>query len=634
MATIDINPNPFIANSPGTLSYSNPDIIPVNNNNYQLINVLGIPVSNTYLGQTSSKTVGNISGSWTSICSSSDGVNLAACINGGGIYTSPDSGVTWTITSAPSPSPSCWSSICSDSTGQYLAATARNDSTNTGNIYTSSNSGLNWTLTLAPSAYYVQICSDSTGQQLAACASNQGFYMGYISINRGLTWAPFNGPPGGPWLSICSDSTGQYLTAGYNAGIWTSQDLVWSDKNIVLNWKSICSSSSGQYLAACIGGGGIYTSSDYGDIWVQKTSGLPSSAAWTSICSNSTGQNLAACIYGGGIYYSLNYGATWTISSAPTGNWSSICSNSTSSVVAACVDGGHIYVYNNLAYQDFKFTNVILPAGDNILSIFNLTTSSTVATNIEVNINTICFKEGTKILCLIDKKEQYIPIEKITENMFVKTYKNGYKKAKFVIKSSIINSEKHTICKLYKLAKKDNPKLIEDLYVTGSHALLHDSLTEVEHETMNKIHEGLNYPLMIHDKYKLIAYYDDKFEEINDTFEANIYHIILESVDKSVNYGIYANGILAESTDYITLERAEGFQQINNIQYKLREKPFNDINLKIENYLKNKNKKLIENEDEKEEKEKEKEDIILNFIVKQKTWKKHIKINHNKTYKK
>ena len=36
MATIDINPNPFIANSPGTLSYSNPDIIPVNNNNYQL----------------------------------------------------------------------------------------------------------------------------------------------------------------------------------------------------------------------------------------------------------------------------------------------------------------------------------------------------------------------------------------------------------------------------------------------------------------------------------------------------------------------------------------------------------------------------------------------------------------------
>jgi hypothetical protein len=73
------------------------------------------------------------------------------------------------------------------------------------------------------------------------------------------------------------------------------------------------------------------------------------------------------------------------------------------------------------------------------------------------------------------------------------------------------------------------------------------------------------YNAKIEDKYKLLAYFDERFEEImiNAVFE--IYHIVLENDNNNCNYGIYANGVLAESTDELTLNRINGFEKINKI---------------------------------------------------------------------
>ena len=54
---------------------------------------------------------------------------------------------------------------------------------------------------------------------------------------------------------------------------------------------------------------------------------------------------------------------------------------------------------------------------------------------------------------------------------------------------------------------------------------------------------------------------NDSKEIIEKTFE--IYHIVLENENHSYNYGIYANGILAESTDELTLMRMKGYTTIN-----------------------------------------------------------------------
>ena len=270
----------------------------------------------------------------------------------------------------------------------------------------------------------------------------------------------------------------------------------------------------------------------------------------------------------------------------------------------------------------FTFPNVLIhTSGLNHLYLYDVTTGQLIASDIIIEISAICFKEGTKILCFIDKKEKYIPIEDIKEDTFVKIYKkNGkfeeqYKRAKTIIKGSILNAREHTMHKLYKLSKSKNPALIADLYVTGSHALLYDNLSNEEFEKMDELIERYNnynikfrdedeydeeyisdiknmikyyndYKITLEDKYKLIAYFNPDFEEVTDNSICNIYHIVLENENKYENYGIYANGILAESTCEVSLTRFPGYEKINesNMINNGIKKGF-DINDKLNKYL-------------------------------------------------
>jgi streptogramin lyase len=286
----------------------------------------------------------------------------------------------------------------------------------------------------------------------------------------------------------------------------------------------------------------------------------------------------------------------------------------------------------------FTFSDVAINTSGLIhLFIYDITAGQIVAFDIILEISAICFKEGTKILCFIDKKEKYIPIEDIKEDTFVKIYKkNGkfedkYKRAKTIIKGSILNAREHTMHKLYKLSKSKNPALIADLYVTGSHALLYDNLSNEEFEKMDGLIECYNnynikfsdedeydeeyindvknmikyyndYKIMLEDKYKLIAYFNTDFEEVIDNSICNIYHIVLENESKTENYGVYANGILAESTCEVSLTRFPGYEKINEtttINNGIK-KGF-DINDKLNRYLtkkektdKNTTKQLVE----------------------------------------
>ena len=91
--------------------------------------------------------------SWQAIASSTDGSKLAAVVNGGGIYTSVDRGITWVQTLAPS---NYWNSIASSADGSKLAAVVNN-----GNIYISGNSGVTWVETSAPSNNWNGITSSA-----------------------------------------------------------------------------------------------------------------------------------------------------------------------------------------------------------------------------------------------------------------------------------------------------------------------------------------------------------------------------------------------------------------------------------------------------------------------------------------
>jgi len=224
------------------------------------------------------------------------------------------------------------------------------------------------------------------------------------------------------------------------------------------------------------------------------------------------------------------------------------------------VSVSEIYIGENT--NIFTFKNVYLMAGLNVLYIYNITTSS-IGPTFQIEVSSVCFKEGTKILC----KNGYLPIEQLNETVYVKTNKNGYKKIKYLIKTKMINSSKKTINKLYVMKKSEKNGLIKDLYVTGSHALLKDELSEKEEKKMNMLlsnFKDIKYDRKIDDKYRLLACFDKRFEEYNEEGYFNIYHIVLEDDNKFYrNYGIYANGILAESTMEDTLSKMNHYDLIN-----------------------------------------------------------------------
>ena len=204
----------------------------------------------------------NSSGSrvWLSIASSSDGTKLAAVENVGYVYTSTDSGATWSQQIGSGSR--AWRSIASSSDGTKLAAVVSGDSG--GYIYTSTNSGATWTeQTNSGSKTWRSIASSSDGTKLAAVVLN-GYI--YTSIDSGATWS-------------------QRTVAGSR------------------EWRSIASSSDGTKLAAVGNGGYIYTSTDSGATWSQQR--VAGSSEWRSIASNSDGTKLAAVALNGYIY-------TWT----------------------------------------------------------------------------------------------------------------------------------------------------------------------------------------------------------------------------------------------------------------------------------------------------------------------------------
>jgi hypothetical protein len=253
--------------------------------------------------------------------------------------------------------------------------------------------------------------------------------------------------------------------------------------------------------------------------------------------------------------------------------------------------------YINPDNSSITFNDLIISSGGlHSIYVYDLTLNKVIDV-LQLEIQVICFKEGTKILCLVNKSEKYIPIEQITKGTFVKIYDKKsnstnptYKKVDKIVKNSIVNSHKSTIHKLYKLSKNKNNRLIEDLYITGSHAILCNKLTQTQEEKMNKLIKFYNnyeikienkelmteeqieqfknivkyyndYQPKIQDKYKLIAYYDDNFEPVDDNEIHNIYHIVLESSNKSDIFAIYANGILAESTSELSLYRIKSFEE-------------------------------------------------------------------------
>src|SRR5438046_7159134 len=98
-------------------------------------------------------------------------------------------------TSAPN---NYWSSVASSADGgKVVAATKYDPSGHLGLIYTSTNSGATWTQTSAPSNYWSSVASSADGTKLVAAVSLGSIFT---SADSGATWMQTSAS-GYNWLS-------------------------------------------------------------------------------------------------------------------------------------------------------------------------------------------------------------------------------------------------------------------------------------------------------------------------------------------------------------------------------------------------------------------------------------------------
>jgi len=347
------------------------DVISLGYNQTQAIaNTTIAPELKNNLIQTFVSQTGSTSQSWNGIASSADGTKLVAIPYTGYIYTSTDSGYTWTQQTGSTSQ--TWTGIASSADGTKLVAVPYS-----GYICTSIDSGVTWvTQTGSTSQSWYGIASSSDGTHLSAIPGS-GYI--YTSTNSGVTWTQQTGSTSQGWYAIASSADGTKLVAVPNSGyVYTSTNsgVTWTTQtgSTSQSWNGVASSSDGTKLVAIVYGGYIYTSTNSGVTWTVQTGSTFQN--WWRVASSADGTKLFAIPYGSYVYMSTNGGISWTIQTGSTAqSWFGIATSSDGSKLAIAPYGGYI----STAVIPQVETNTLLLAGGNAqlaLNAWNLDPSS------------------------------------------------------------------------------------------------------------------------------------------------------------------------------------------------------------------------------------------------------------------
>jgi hypothetical protein len=163
---------------------------------------------------------------WVDIAADSTAAHLVAITAYGDIWTWADGGATWTNrTTGTAASGQDWQGVASDATGTSLVAVCHDSLTAGGvlyggDIWTSADSGVTWTNRTADTAAsgneWMAVASDANGGHLAAVSAHGRANDVWTSADAGATWTnQTTGTPasGQQWVAVASDMTGTHLVA-------------------------------------------------------------------------------------------------------------------------------------------------------------------------------------------------------------------------------------------------------------------------------------------------------------------------------------------------------------------------------------------------------------------------------------
>ena len=153
----------------------------------------------------------------------------------------------------------------------------------------------------------------------------------------------------------------------------------------------------------------------------------------------------------------------------------------------------------------------------------------------------ICFNKGTQILCLKENQEVYVAVENLRKGDLVKTLNDGYKPIQ-TLTTGTFTLGRSIDMGMYKM--KQEGSMMADLEMTGLHSILVDEKDHQE-EIDNQLKNTRNRKIYCDNKFRLNVKYSKNFEKMR-TQPYTIYTFSLEGPKNQ--YGIWANGILVEST--------------------------------------------------------------------------------------
>ena len=312
--------------------------------------------SQTWIQQTNAP-----NSNWYGVASSADGNKLVAVRASGSIYTSTNSGVTWTPSVVPTGKQ--WQGIASSADGVKLVAADANGN----GIYTSTNSGMSWISNNVPSEFWWSVASSADGTKLVAVTGIGGGPI-YISTNSGNTWSQTSAPTTNYWSSVTSSADGTKLAAAqlrnatlsFGGFIYTSTNsgTTWQTNDVPFQaWESIASSADGTKLIA---GGrpvafnrvfGIYTSTNSGATWISNSvsqyifnvSSVAISADGSKMVAVNDVANGILPPTISSIYTTTNSGITWQTNNAPVTNWQAVASSADGSKLVATTASSGIW---------------------------------------------------------------------------------------------------------------------------------------------------------------------------------------------------------------------------------------------------------------------------------------------------
>ena len=228
------------------------------------------------------------------------------------------------------------------------------------------------------------------------------------------------------------------------------------------------------------------------------------------------------------------------------------------------LDGGSTFT----TFNPEQSTNYVVISGLNNRTHYSIVLRAINAAGVgsnsaALNMYYMCFLEGTKILCFNPetKEEEYRAIETLRKGSLVKTVADGYKAIDMIGTSKIYNPGNSVRSKnrLYKCPKENYPDLTEDLFITGCHSILVKDITAEERTELMDF-QGKIYVTDKH--YRLIAAVDKRAEPHASEGVFNIWHMALENENYYFNYGIYANGLLVETTSLRMMKELSGMDLV------------------------------------------------------------------------